>query len=345
MLSLNGVNQYGCGGNLGNLELGNCGNTLPKQGQSSKKRTFTAALTATATNIISNSIGKHKINEILVTEDDEQQSRFYKSLGSGMKPFNTSEFNCAEMILDETDMTRLDPPMLTIHNATSSHTPSTAVSNCSSSSNNNNMVMGYHGNMMIMYDEHNNKLNPNQHTTVGLTLMEGFNSGGGSSSSSTSSCANSASNSDPVAINNSLSSTNSATESPTYGYNVASGATLNLQHQLNGGDANQMQDHVVDNFFYIKANLSVNQTQDETNLMEEGESYVKATTTTTSGLGHRANIRNSMRSSSNPNNSNNMSSLSTSMANHTINGGYMDPPESGYSTPSRHKKVVYEVIV
>jgi hypothetical protein len=311
-----------------------------------KKRTFTAALTATATNIISNSIGKYKINEILVTEDEEQQRTMSKSAklaavgaaaaAARSKQLHQQRQQDQEFTVDGMDLTvrhdldteiKLDTRNM-LQQTNSSNTPSTAISNCSSNSSNNN-------NNHFLFDQHDHRQQQqlDMYHTKGMTLIDTFNSG----SSST----NSASNSDPVAINNSLSS-NSTAESPTYGYNVTSGATLNMaQQHFNNNSA----DH--DNFFYIKANLSQQsqyQQTANTNYVQivDEDSYVK-----THHVKQQQSLRSRSTGASVINSRNHTLTVNAPGSNNSSNvtNGFAEPPESGYSTPSRHKKVVYEVIV
>ena len=336
--SMNGSSQLT---NSTNSDLNPTINTFTNN--SNKKRTFTAALTATATNILSNSIGKHKVNEILVTEDEEQQQKISN------KKFTQKCHQEAEFTVDGIEITNQELSidneikLDTQHMQVMSNTPSTAISNCSSNSNNT----GHY-----MYDQHDHGHHLTTHQlsmyNKGLTLIDTFNSG----SSST----NSASNSDPVAINNSLSS-NSTAESPTYGYNVTSGATLNMHAAAAAGKHNYSNDLNMqqDNFFYIKANLSSQQNNshaqydqnNSNNFMQivDEDSYVKANHNLFKQQSLRNKVGQANQSVGKYNNiSSNLSNNSASNTSSNTNG-FIEQPESGYSTPSRHKKVVYEVIV
>jgi hypothetical protein len=200
----------------------------------STRRTFTSALTHTANNILHNSIGRSKIGEILVTEDDEKRLRLSR---------------------DEVD----------------SATSSTAVSNCSSQ---------------------------NLHTPYLFTDYTLFDQQALKCESST------GSNSDPIAINNSLSS-NCTSDSPIYGYNIA-GATS--AHTLS------VQNNNLDSVFHVQ---QINfQTGSQLSYHTDDSTLVRQQACNILGKQLKLN-KNTVEQST----------------------------ESGYSTPSRPKKVVYEVIV
>ena len=268
-------------------------------GTMSNRRAFTAALTATANNIISNSIGKHKINEILVTEDDEQQRKQIMSRSNRK--------------LDG-DENKSDNQM----QIGSSNTSSTAISNCSSITTSNHMGA-------YIYNEFNS-YEHQQHIDLfnkGLTFIDTYNSGTSASSGS---------NSDPIAINNSLSSSNSTTDSPTYGYNLATGVNgaLNM-HNHNHNDNLDINDDNSDNLLYIKTAINQHhhhQQQHHTTFppLNDSNSYIKGP----------SQVKQIIKQQSSSN-------LNNAKSNQFSANG--EQPESGYSTPSRPKKVVYEVIV
>ncbi|CAF0739860.1 unnamed protein product [Brachionus calyciflorus] len=189
----------------------------------STRRTFTAALTQTANNILHNSIGRSKINEILVTDEEKLDSA----------------------------------------------TSSTAVSNCSSQ---------------------------NLNTPYLFTDYTLFDQQGLKCESST------GSNSDPIAINNSLTS-NSTSNSPIYGYNIA-GATN--AHTLSVQNTN------------LESVFHVQQMNFQPNFQTDDSSLVRQQTCNILSKQFKMNSKIIMDQQS---------------------------TESGYSTPSRPKKVVYEVIV
>ena len=263
------------------------------------KRTFTAALTATANNII----GKHKSmannnNEIMVTEDDEKGYKLSKNNKSPSDTCSNPSSVDESKIIDQGS----HPTSSAASTTSSSNTSSTAVS----SSHNHNVNTGGYLFTPSEYNssfQNSNDLANQYHQNNGITFIDTFNSGVGSS----------ASNTDPIAINNSISSSHSTTntDSPTYNYNVTS-ATLNNNHHQDGS------------ILYIKSTLnSTSVTNSNSNnlyqvQLDESSNYTKNT----------IKSKNSIYNNS-------------STARQLIN----DQTESGYSTPSRHKKVVYEVIV
>lgn len=264
------------------------------------RRAFTAALTATANNIINNSIGKHKINEILVTEDEEQQQKIIQKAAA------------AAAAATEKDMIQVTTTSSSSSSSSSasSNTSSTAVSNCSST----NIAPYVYTNSYSPFDQP-----ANQAPTS--AFADQYNNAMCSDST--------ASNSDPIAINNSLSS-NSTTDSPTYGYNLTNNATTTLlahhhhhHHMYNQVDINtddvtfiqQHQQHVTFPPLDTEANYSYNK---NTSNKQPTNTVAKC----------KMN-----KSASNNNNLNN------------VYAGNEPQTESGYSTPSRPKKVVYEVIV
>ena len=183
-------------------------------------------------------------------------------------------------------------------------------SNCSSSLNNNGIYI---------YSDLNYNDQVDLYNTKGLITYDAYNTGAGSSGSS------GASNTDPIAINNSLSSTDSSVDSRTYGYNIAA-ATITNNGQNNQFRSNEnTYEHEIntDNLVYIKNGC----------LMIDNFVQIDETTICN-------NVKNAtlLRQQS----KNNSYITNNIMTNHTV---YNETPESGYSTPSRPKKVVYEVIV
>ena len=197
------------------------------------RRTFTAALTQTANNILHNSISRGKANQILVTEDDSNRFGFSRDEDAKLE----------------------------------SATSSTAVSNCSSQ---------------------------NLHTPYLFTDYTLFDNQGLKCESS------SGSNSDPIAINNSLTS-NSASDSPIYGYNIAGATTAHHQ---------SIQNSNLDCIFQVQQMNFHTQSSDQV----DQSSLVRHQT----------------------------ASILNKQAKYNKSG---ETTESGYSTPSRPKKVIYEVIV
>jgi len=276
----------------------------------SSRRAFTAALTSTANNIINHSLGKHKLTEILVTEDEEKQhNKKHATKFSSSKKANKqqSSFDDREDLKSSIDL----------HGSNESN--STAISNCSSVStaNGNNHTHMTSGQFIYSdFDQHDG----HHHYVKGVTFIDTYNSG-----------ASSGSNSDPIAINNSLSS-NSTTDSPIYGYNVSSGTN---HHQLSNGQITLNQQSVneqdeeeedVDNLLYIKTAIHQHKT-----FPPLDENFIK-NNFNKQPQQHAQQPSNKTNSNINNNTSSNRNQL-------------VEQPESGYSTPSRPKKVVYEVIV
>jgi hypothetical protein len=182
--------------------------------------------------------------------------------------------------------------------------------------------------------------------SIGPTFIDTFNSGASASSTG--------SNSDPIAINNSLSS-NSSADSPTYGYNVTSATSIHHHHHHN--HHNNQRNKVAakelnnaDNLLYIRtSSLYQHKTfppLDETNFVASNVAMVKQQQQQQQQQQHQQPLQHGVHQSSshylnqqvNVNNGQKQN-------NQSVNSGYLEPPESGYSTPSRPKKVVYEVIV
>jgi hypothetical protein len=282
-----------------------------------RRAAFTASLTATASNII----GKHtnKISEILVTEDDERFNNFKHHQQFKQQQHQDS--------LDE-NKSGSDSGQIP-----SSNTSSTGVSNCSSIANGCNNVIG-----PFIYNDFNpfENVNAQNGSNNGLAFIDTFNSGASGTSSG--------SNTDPIAINNSLSSNSTSESSPTYGYNVASGAHQQHHHIINDDHSSN---EINSNLLFIKTayNTSQNHTtfpplnsennyqnrlfqqQQQQQQLQQSQSSVN-------------NLKNNFIS--NANKTNNQFSMTVS------NSGFLTEQhqsESGYSTPSRPKKVVYEVIV
>jgi hypothetical protein len=156
----------------------------------------------------------------------------------------------------------------------------------------------------------------------------------------------SSSNSDPIAINNSISSSHSAshTDSPTYGYNVTAATSATLNNHANHLDTNQQQDSIL----YIKST-----TLNNNNLSMISNSHPYATNNNSSmtypPLDESNYLKNTLKSkniySTSNTSSNQLMSRQTNAVKSSAVSYMVDQSESGYSTPSRHKKVVYEVIV
>lgn len=289
---LNNSAGYGTGGSGLNVVNGSISSSINENlsNNSVKSKTpFVAALSATANNLMNNSIGRTKLNEILVVEDSEQQARSIN---------HTRSLKLKE---DEAAKNR--------HVSLSKSSSSTGVSNCSSLNNN------IQNNQQFLYSEFMNSFDQNDGNSTkkdlfekGVTYIDTFNHNNSSSAGS---------NSDPIAINNSLSSANStADNSPTYGYNVTN-ATTTLQKNECFEDS--------DNLLYIKTGINQKNFTQQT---KSDDQYL---------------LRNK---STGPSSDSSSSGVSCSKHN-SFHGNQFDnnTPESGYSTPSRLKKVVYEVIV
>jgi hypothetical protein len=278
------------------------------------RRAFTAALTSTANNIISNSLGKHKLTEILVTEDEEKQhnKKQASKFSSKKATKQQSSFDDREDLKSSIDL----------HGSNESN--STAISNCSSVStaNGNNHTNMTSGQFIYSDFEQHDGHHHSSLYTKGVTFIDTYNSG-----------ASSGSNSDPIAINNSLSS-NSTTDSPIYGYNVSTGT--NHHHLSNGQIALNQQsvnghdeeEEDVDNLLYIKTAIHQHKT-----FPPLDENFIK----------NNFNKQHQQQPSNktNINSNNNINNMNTNSNRNQL----IEQPESGYSTPSRPKKVVYEVIV
>ena len=298
-----------------NVHAANNAHLNNNNSSTTRRAAFAATLTATASNII----GKHtnKISEILVTEDDEKHHM------SNFQHFKQHQ----QLKQDSLDENKSGSDSGQIP---SSNTSSTGVSNCSSIANGCNNVIGpFIYNDFNPFDNANSQIGSNN----GLTFIDTFNSGASGASSG--------SNTDPIAINNSLSSNSTSESSPTYGYNVASGAHQQHHHLMN-------DDH------------SPNETN--SNLLFIKTAYNNQSHTTFPPLNIENNYQNRLfqqqqqqlqQNQCSVNNlKNNYNSNSNKIGNQfnmTIsNSGFLadqHQSESGYSTPSRPKKVVYEVIV
>lgn len=292
---LNNSAGYGTGGSGLNVVNGSMTSSINEnlqddsQGSKSHHRVpFTAALSSTTSNLINNSIGRHKLNEILVIEDGEQRP--------------TSK--CLKTTEEETKQTSL-----------SKSSSTTGVSNCSSNVPNNQQYYDF----MSSFDHQNSEMQ-----TKGQTYIETYNH---NSSSST------GSNSDPIAINNSLSSANSshADNSPTYGYNVTNATTTAMPTNK---ETQNFEDQ--DNLLYIRTGIDQKSfTMRSQQQQQDGSQPILRQ--------NKSCSNNSVPSSSSS------SGVSCVNKHNSFHGGQFTQesgqPESGYSTPSRHKKVVYEVIV
>lgn len=193
---------------------------------------------------------------------------------------------------------------------------STGVSNCSSLNNNQVNVQNTTNNQL--YTEF----------TTGPTYIETYNHNSSSSANS---------NSDPIAINNSLSSANSNStpdNSPTYGYNVTNATTTTNPTLPQKNNQNNFDDNS-DNLLYIRTGIN-----------HKNFHY-----NTTQSNHNNPNHRKSMNSVP-ISNSSSTSGASCVSKHNSFHGNHLQynnnvdqATESGYSTPSRLKKVVYEVIV
>lgn len=210
--------------------------TMSKTNSLNSKRAFTAALTATANTII----GKHKQqivstmeesggSEIRVTEDEDKIRR-QQQQQQQFTQFSThfeDDLVVGNIQLHSSDTTEgsersSDDEHHHHHHrhtiqVASSQTSSTAVSNCSST----NLGPPYTP-LYSPFDSTGLVNHPG--TLVGVVNGTSTKLNGGFCSDST------GSNSDPIAINNSLSS-NSTTDSPTYGYNLANGGQSHTKQQ------------------------------------------------------------------------------------------------------------------
>lgn len=186
-----------------------------------------------------------------------------------------------------------------LNNNNSDENTSTGLSNCSS---NNNGIYIYSD---LNYINNSDQIDSTTNQQKGIiTFVEGYNNNNNSSSG--------ASNTDPVAINNSLSSTSSSVDSPTYGYNLPVAVANSNDLCMNNNNEN--------NLMYIKhGSLMI-------------DNFVQIDETVTSGCFRNANIRQNRQNS-------------FILNSNLHQNGYLETTESGYSTPSRLKKVVYEVIV
>ena len=257
-----------------------------------KRITYTANLSVTTTNMIG-----RKPSEILVIEDDEQQLK------------SCSLLNKQSMRLNKLDEEIGKTRQVSLSKSSSS----TGVSNCSSLGNNStNQIIQQQAGQFI-YTEFVNSFD---HTDQKQDMFSKTNA-----YIDTYNCSSSGSNSDPIAINNSLSSNNSSGDnSPIYGYNVTAATTA--ANQFNQHKQIDTEIEHMDNLLYIKTGL--------TNLKHDGVNLRHHKTHSTNNL---VQTTNSTSASSKHN---------SFHASHNV---YSDAPESGYSTPSRLKKVVYEVIV
>ena len=253
----------------------------------------------------SNIINKHKFGEILVTEDED---KIKKTLHI--------------KTIDEDKGSDSD-----IRQISSSNTSSTAVSNCS------NPNTAY---MYGEYHEGSDRIDYGTGTHIdlfnkGLTFAEGYNSG-----------TSSGSNSDPIAINNSMSS-NSTTDSPTYGYNIAAASVTNINSNKHLHQLNDINESPVNsgNLLYINPN-SKSFSVDETMPAFTSNPGVSNISKQGSIIRHQKHHRHSLFQ---PNQQPNPNACVKHNSFHVSQSYNNDPPESGYSTPSRSKKVVYEVIV
>lgn len=243
-----------------------------------------------------------KLNEILVIEDSEQQLRAGINHSKSMK------------------LNKLEEEHMKTHQASlSKSSSSTGVSNCSSL--NTNMQTQ---NNQYLYSEFINSLDQNDSVvkkdffSKGVTYIDTYNHNSSSSAGS---------NTDPIAINNSLSSANSSGDnSPTYGYNVTSATATAIQK------TEVFEDQ--DNMLYIKTGINqknFTQSKDDSHMQFHGRYST-----------------NKCESAQPPSSSS--STSGTSSKHNSFHGNHnqfsdSNAPESGYSTPSRLKKVVYEVIV
>lgn len=292
---LNNSAGYGTGGSGLNVVNGSMTSSIDEnqedsQGTKSSQNqqrvpSFTAALSSTTSNLINNSIGRHKLNEILVIEDGEQRSK------------------------DDTKQTSL-----------SKSSSTTGVSNCSSSNVQSNQQFY---DFMGSFD--------NQNQVKGAAFIETQYNHNSSSSTG--------SNSDPIAINNSLSSANSshADNSPTYGYNVTNATTTAMPKR-----ETCYEDNDQDNLLYIRTGID-----QKSFTMRSQQQQQQQDASQLPILRQNKSASNNSVPSSSGSSSSGTSSVNKHNSFHA--GQYTTQesgqPESGYSTPSRLKKVVYEVIV
>lgn len=204
---------------------------------------------------------------------------------------------------EEQQMKTRQSKLMTNHEENSS----TGVSNCSSLHNNNN------GAYIYSDLNYNDQLDSNSYNKGIITYVDALNMGASSAASS------GASNTDPIAINNSLSSTNSSVDSPTYGYNIAAATITNPSQQQQP----QQTINETDNLIYIKNGCLM--IENFVQIDETTANYANTTLLRQQQAQQQQSRTNSYVVNSTPN--------------------QIDTPESGYSTPSRLKKVVYEVIV
>lgn len=206
------------------------GTTTNKTNSLNSRRAFTAALTATANTII----GKHKQlqeaatdEKIRVTEDEEKTTM--RRGGGGLT--NSSQ-PAAAVVFDDMDDEE-------VHNHSSDAATSSNSSDrgCSASSDDEN-----HKQMIQVASSQTSSTAVSSsncsstHLGPPYTLYSPFDVqhqvviGVNHTATKIGFCSDSTgSNSDPIAINNSLSS-NSTTDSPTYGYNLATGVNCSQLH-------------------------------------------------------------------------------------------------------------------
>ena len=331
---------YGSAGsaelNLVNASSTSTGSLL--NAAASKRSTLVTALSQTASNLINNTLARNRQSEILVTEDEEQQEK--------IKSNNRQSQIMIASLAHHEEVSSTGSSSLN-HNQNQSNTGIYIYSdlNYNDTSNHHHHHHNHHGN-------NNNNNNNNNNVGGMITYVDTYNTAGGGSASASSSLGTS--NTDPIAINNSLSSTNSSVDSPTYGYNVAAAALSNACVVASSSSTNLIhhnnQNHNQFTNMYEQMNSVANSKAvcvDENNsenliYIKNGclmvENFVQVDEQINAGFKSlrvplQQNRLNSFILNSNQNNQN------------QNQNGYIETPESGYSTPSRPKKVVYEVIV
>jgi predicted RND superfamily exporter protein len=264
---------------------------------------------------IMNNFNLNKENtEILVTEDEEQQLKLQQQNNEFIKRSSKLLYKqSSDKYLMEANSAQI-----------SLSTASTGVTNSSSGSPNNNNAP-INNNFFSDFgsidqsNDSNNKIfleNNCYHQHHQQQTSCGISSGGSSGS-----------NSDPIAINNSLSS-NSTADSPIYGYNVTSATNINFTN------LNQQQQLYIQQQQQQQKPINCNVDSNGMIQIDDQNCYDSSFMNAKKNAQHYQQQQQHHFNMKQPINS-----------HYNASGYFESTPESGYSTPSRQKKVVYEVIV